>query len=143
MKNFILTISRFDGFRRQHHLSESIKACLFASPMFYRVLYEMREIIPDLSYMGCMLAGGSAMSKEELEIFDDEFQRKGCTVPIINGYGQNEMVCTITLNQNNDNCRGSAGKTLNGVDLQIVDTASMKPLPRGKQGTILERSETA
>ena len=83
------------------------------------------------------------MSKEELEIFDDEFQRKGCTVPIINGYGQNEMVCTITLNQNNDNCRGSAGKTLNGVDLQIVDTASMKPLPRGKQGTILERSETA
>lgn len=142
MKNFIITICQFDGFRKKHHLSDSIKACLFASPMFYRVLYETRDMVSDLSYMGCMLAGGSAMSKEELEIFDEEFHRKGCNVPIINGYGQNEMVCTITLNQNSDNCRGSAGKPLNGVVLQIVDPKTKKPLPAGKQGNILERSET-
>lgn len=137
--NAIIT---FPSFLQKYGLPASTKLLLFASPMFYRGIYQLIDQAPDLSFLGCMLAGGSSMGKEELEVFDAAFASKGCTVPVMNGYGQNEMAGAVTLNQIGKNRRGSAGTAVDGTDLMVVDLKNFKPLPRNAVGKILERSES-
>ena len=136
------TIITFPSFLQKHSLPASTKLLLFASPMFYRGIYQLIDQVSDLSFLGCMLAGGSSMGKEELEVLDAVFASKGCTVPVMNGYGQNEMAGAVTLNQIGRNRRGSAGTAVDGTDLMVVDLQDFKPLPRNAVGKILERSES-
>ncbi len=89
-----------------------------------------------------MLAGGSAMSQEELEILDATFASKGCTVPVCVGYGQNEMAGGVTMNENGANKRGSAGRCMAYTMLKIVDMNTGAPVPNNTVGKILERSES-
>lgn len=142
LESFVQMFLHYDKFLQQHGIPATIKLCSFASPMFYRALYESRNFIDDLSFVDCMLAGGAGMTKEELELYDDAFHKKGCSVPVVNGYGQNEMTGTVTLNQIHQNRRGSAGKPLHGVDVLVVHPETMEPLPANCEGTILECSET-
>ena len=98
--------------------------------------------VDDLSYLGCMLAGGSAMSKEELERIDAAFASKGCTVPVLVGYGQNEMAGGVTMNEIGSNKQGSAGKPMADTEIRIVDLTTGKPVVNETVGKILERSES-
>ena len=118
------------------------KLLLFAAPMFYRALYQCLERFDDLSYIGCMLAGGSAMSKAELEVMDAAFSAKGCGVPVLIGYGQNEMAGGVTMNEIGANKPGSAGKPMADTTLKIVDIVTGAPVPNNTVGKILERSES-
>ena len=118
------------------------KLLLFGMPLLYRTLYQCIDLIEDMSFIGCMLAGGSAMSKEELETIDKAFAEKGCTVPVCVGYGQNEMAGGVTMNEIGANKRGSAGKPMVSTTLKIVDMVTGAPLPHNKVGKILERSES-
>lgn len=136
------TIITFPSFLQKYGLPASTKLLLFASPMFYRGIYQLIDQVSDLSFLGCMLAGGSSMGKEELEVLDAVFASKGCTVPVMNGYGQNEMAGAVTLNQIGRNRRGSAGTAVDGTDLMVVDLQDFKPLPCNAVGKILERSES-
>ncbi len=139
---FVGLLNSYSAFLENHKISSDAKLLIFGSPMYYRTLYQLFDHLEDLSFIGCMLAGGSAMSKEELEIMDKAFASKGCTVPILNGYGQNEMAGAVTLNQIGMNRRGSAGVAVDSTELMIVDITSGEQLGNNSIGKILERSES-
>ena len=103
---FVGLLNGYDAFLKAHGLSSDKKLLIFGSPLFFRTLMQMCDHLKDLSFIGCMLAGGSGMSKEELEQMDAVFASKGCKVPVLNGYGQNEMAGAVTLNQIKKNRRG-------------------------------------
>ena len=132
----------FRSFLQENQMQPDTKLLLFAAPMFYRGLCQCLEKIDDLSFIGCMLAGGSAMSKDELEIIDAAFAKKGCNVPVTVGYGQNEMAGGVTLNEIHANKRGSAGKPVAATMLKVVDLVTGASLPNNAVGKILEQSES-
>ena len=133
-------ITGFPSFVGENHMHPDTKLLIFASPMFYRGLYFALEHIEDLSFVGCMLAGGSAMSREEM--LDAAVAAKGCKVPILIGYGQNEMAGGVTMNEIGANKRGSAGKPMAYTSLKIVDMDTGEPLPNNTVGMIFERSDS-
>ena len=135
-------MSNYKQFLVMHNLNNATKLLIFGAPMYYRSIFQFIDNLSDLSYLGCMLAGGSAMSKEELETMDSVFSSKGCLVPILNGYGQNEMAGAVTLNQISNNKRGSAGVVVSETDIRIVDLITSSELPRNQIGKILERSDS-
>ena len=135
-------LNEYFSFLKKNSLSVDTKLLIFSFPMYFRTLFQFKDIISDLSFVKCMLAGGSGMSKEELEIMDAAFAEKQCTVPILNGYGQNEMAGAVTLNQISMNRRGSAGILVNETELLITDLKSGEPVPNNTIGKILERSES-
>ena len=132
----------FKSFLQENQMRPDTKLLLFAAPMFYRGLCQCLGKIEDLSFVGCMLAGGSAMSKDELEILDAAFAKKGCNIPVIVGYGQNEMAGGVTMNEIHANKRGSAGKPMAATMLKVVDLVTGDPLPNNSVGKILEQSES-
>ena len=139
---FIGLLNGYSSFLKNHGLPSVTKLLLFSAPMYYRALCQFADKLQDLSFIGCMLAAGSAMGKEELEIMDATFAEKGCTVPVLNGYGQNEMAGAVTLNLIGKNRRGSAGIVVNGTQLRIVDISTGTLKDTGTAGKILERSES-
>ena len=132
----------YQKFLENHNLSQNSKLLIFGAPMYYRSIFQLINHLSDLSFIGCMLAGGSAMSKEELESMDAAFAERGCTVPILNGYGQNEMAGAVTLNLNSNNRRGSAGLTVSETKIKIVDVVSGIELKHNEIGKILEQSDS-
>lgn len=142
IKSTIGFMAEYERFLNKFHLDKETKLLIFAAPMFYRFISQSLDFLPDLSFVGCMLAGGSAMSKEELEKLDSVFAKKGCKVPILNGYGQNEMAGAVALNQNSKNRRGSAGVAVSDTKIRIVDIASNRDLPNNTIGKVLEQSDS-
>ena len=139
---FIGLLNGYGSFLEKHNLPSNTKLLLFSAPMYYRALYKEADHLQNLSFIGCMLAAGSAMSKEELELMDAAFAAKGCTVPVLNGYGQNEMAGAVTLNLIGKNRRGSAGIVVEGTQLKIVDISTGVTKNNNTPGKILERSES-
>ena len=139
---FIGLLNGYEEFLKKHNLSSNTKLLLFSAPMYYRALCQFADHLQNLSFIGCMLAAGSAMSKEELEAMDSTFAAKGCTVPVLNGYGQNEMAGAVTLNQISMNRRGSAGIVVDGTQLKIVDISTGIQKCNNTPGKILECSNS-
>ena len=135
-------ILTFPSYAMNHGIDPAAKLLIFASPMFFRAMYHQLDQVESLSYIGCMLAGGSAMGREELERIDAAFADKGCTVPVLSGYGQNEMAGGVTMNEIANNRRGSVGKAMAKTELLVVDMKTGMPVPHGTAGKILERSES-
>lgn len=135
-------IIEFPNFVRENSFPNGTKLLLFAFPMFFRALLQFSNNLTDMSFIGCMLAAGSAMSREELEKMDAVFSEKGCEVPVLNGYGQNEMAGGVTMTGIHDNKRGSAGKPMVDTEIRVVDMNTLAPLPNNSIGKILERSNS-
>lgn len=138
----IKAINSFRHFLERNELPSNTKLLLFSPPMLFRGLFQRLDEIEDMSFIGCMLAGGSAMSREELQTIDAAFAMKGCTVPVLVGYGQNEMAGGMTMNEIGANKRGSAGKPMSATALKIVDRTTGAVLPPNTDGKVLERSDS-
>lgn len=134
-------VKAFGLYRQQNKLSQFTQLNIFTSPAFIR-LFIKSDKITDLSYIGSILAAGSKISKEELDVLEQIAAKKGCKVPICNGYGQNEMAGAVTLNLIHHNVNGSAGFPTFKTNVIIVDPVSMRPLRSNKQGLILESSNS-
>lgn len=139
---FVRFINGYERLLEEHQLSSDTKLLLFGSPMYYRGLLNHADQVRNLSFIGCMLAAGSAMSREELELMDTTFATKGCTVPVVNGYGQNEMAGAVSLNRNGMNRRGSTGIVVDGTKLRIVDITDGSLKGKNAPGKVLERSDS-
>lgn len=135
LSNFKAWVSSkgFDGFG----------ALLFAAPIFAKFILKDIERFNDLSFLKAVLLGGSKMTREELEIMDSAFSKKGLHIPLCNGYGQNEMGGAVALNTNNHNKNGSAGYPVKGTNIRIVDRYTHKDLPFNSIGLILEQSDSS
>lgn len=142
---FGYTIALTNGFKdflRTHNLDEETKLLMFTSPMFYRAILGAIDNFEDLSCFGALLGAGSKMSKEELEYMNKIYGSKGCTIPICNGYGQNECAGAVALNDNSHNTDGSAGYPVIGTNIKVVNIDTFEDLPPYTEGRILEKSDS-
>ncbi len=140
--NSVTFASSFPMFRDGVGLSSHAKLLMFTAPMYFRVLCEKLDIFEDLSYMGAMLAGGSKMGKDELDMMNQKMAALNCPVKICNGYGQNELCGAVTLNTNSANKNGSAGFPVIDTDIRIVDPDTFETIGTNQQGLVLEKSES-
>lgn len=134
-------VKNFQQFKKDFQLSALAELNIFTAPVFIRALVKSPEI-KDLSFIGALLGAGSKMTKEELDDLEEIAGRKGCRVPICNGYGQNEMAGAVTLNLNHYNVNGSAGFPTYGTEVIIVDTETKERLAPNQIGLVLENSNS-
>lgn len=142
VQNTVKFICEYPQFCEKNNISRDKPLNIFAAPMFYKAIASQMEIIPDLSYIGSMLAAGSKTLSEEVVNLFKLYNTKGCNSYICNGYGQNEMGGAVTLNSDNNNKAGSAGYPVIGTDIRVVDRDTLEILPPCKEGLILERAES-
>ena len=135
-------LSGFKHFLKSNNFSEDSKLLEFFAPMFVRIIEQNHMAFEDLSYVGAMLAAGSKMSKEELERQTNLFKQKGLTVPICNGYGQNEFAGAVALNDNTSNVNGSAGYPVIGTEIKVIDMNTKKELKPYEEGRIIEKGDS-
>lgn len=131
-------VKNYPQFRATNCLNEDSKLLMFAAPMFYRAILSQIDDFDDLSYMGCMLAAGSKMTKEELDAIAIEFKKKGIDIPVSIGYGSNENAGAVTLNSNSYNENGSAGFPIIGTDVLVVDDNNNPII--NKEGRVIVKS---
>lgn len=131
-------VKDYRNFRDRNNLNEDSKLLMFAAPMFYRAILSQIDDFDDLSYMGCMLAAGSKMTKEELDAIAIEFKKKGIDIPVSIGYGSNENAGAVTLNSNSYNENGSAGFPVIGTDVLVVDDNNNPVI--NKEGRVIVKS---
>ena len=131
-------VKDYRNFRDRNNLNEDSKLLMFAAPMFYRAILSQIDDFDDLSYMGCMLAAGSKMTKEELDAIAIEFKKKGIDIPVSIGYGSNENAGAVTLNSNSYNENGSAGFPIIGTDVLVVDDNNNPII--NKEGRVIVKS---
>lgn len=140
-KNLVSFVADFKRFKEISNLSWDAKLSIFTSPLFIRELINATNL-KDLSFIGSMLAAGSKMEKAELEELNRKSLKKGCKVPVCNGYGQNEMAGAVTLNFVHHNVNGSAGFPMMGTDVLVVNQETYEILEPYKVGLILESSNS-
>ena len=131
-------VKDYRNFRDRNNLNEDSKLLMFAAPMFYRAILSQIDDFDDLSYMGCMLAAGSKMTKKELDAIAIEFKKKGIDIPVSIGYGSNENAGAVTLNSNSYNENGSAGFPIIGTDVLVVDDNNNPVI--NKEGRVIVKS---
>lgn len=140
-EQLILFVKNFKDFRKENGLNDNAKLLVFTAPVFLRALIRSEEV-KDLSFMGAMLGAGMKMPAKELDQLQEIAATKNCFIPIVNGYGQNELCGAVTLNQNNANKNGSAGFPTIGTNVIIVDPDTLEFLGLNQEGLILEQSDT-
>lgn len=139
--NMIKFVRDFPQYRKENGLPEDAKLNIFTAPIQIRQLMKS-EMITDLSFIGSIMVGGSKLEKEELEELEEIGRKKGLTVPICVGYGQNELAGGASYNCNSSNKNGSAGFPAIGVDIIIVDVKTQQIVNINEEGHILERSDS-
>lgn len=115
---------------------------VFAAPYFADFILKAIGDIEDLSFVKGILLGGAKMERDTVDKMDAVFRTKGLSVPIGNGYGQNEMGGAVALNTVHYNKNGSAGYPVYKTNIRIVDRNTYKELPFNSQGLIVEQSES-
>lgn len=141
-KQNVQVIKNFKDIREKCGLSENAILMDFCSPMFIRGIEDDIDQIDDMSHVGGFLAAGAKMTKQELAEFNEANKKRGCTVPITNAYGQNELAGGVTMNTPKHDVPGTAGYPVIGTDVIIVDQETFEKLPNGTIGKILERSSS-
>ena len=115
---------------------------IFASPFFAKGILDNLNDIESLSMIKGMLYGGSKLDKDILETMNAAFAEKGYTLPICNGYGQNEMAGAVALNTVHYTKNGSAGYPTYNTQIKIVDRDTLEELPYNEVGLIIEKSDS-
>ena len=141
-KQNVQVIQQFKEIREKCGVSELGLLMDFCSPMFVRGIEDEIDKIDDMSFMGAFLAAGAKMNKKELERFNKQNKEKGCTVPITNAYGQNELAGGVTMNTPIYDTPGSAGYPVIGTEVAVVNEETLERVPIGTEGKIIERSST-
>lgn len=134
-------VENFASFKNECGLNPDAKLNIFSTPLFIGGMIQS-EKTTDLSCIGSMLAAGSKMTKESLEVLNGVAKQKGCAVPICNGYGQNEMAGAVALNCNCANRNGSAGIPTVGTEVIVVDLDNHKKISNNEIGLVLEKSDS-
>ena len=104
--------------------------------MFQKLVREKHFDGPWLKNVRLMFCGGDDISEEFLDDFNGYFERRGAVGRLRQGYGLTEVGSVCTTNSNTDYRRGSIGKPLRGVTVQIWDD-DHKELPNGEIGEIV------
>ena len=90
---------------------------------------------PWLKNIRLMFCGGDDVSNEFLDEFNEYFEKWGARGRLRQGYGLTEIASVCCTNTNTDYKRGTIGKALDGITIQIWDD-DHKELPDGEIGEI-------
>ena len=101
--------------------------------MFQKLMKEKGFDGPHLKNVRLMFCGGDDVSNAFLDEFNTYFEKWGAVGRLRQGYGLTETNSVCTTNSNNDFQRGSVGKALRGVTVEIWDE-NHKKVPDGVVG---------
>jgi benzoate-CoA ligase family protein len=88
------------------------------------------------STVRAVLSAGEALSTQLFDRFQDQFGR-----PLLDGLGATEALHHFTANRPDDICVGSAGRALDGYDVQVRDRDE-EPVPEGTSGELWVQGPT-
>ncbi len=121
--------------RIQALLTETRPTVLLGVPAFFAGLARLPDA--DLpSSVRMVLSAGEALSVELLELFKQRFG-----LPLIDGLGSTEALHHFTSNRPDDVVAGSAGRALEGYDVQARDRDG-QPAEEGQSGELWVRGPT-
>ena len=110
--------------------------------MFQKLMKEEHFDGPWLKNIRLMFCGGDDVSEKFLNEFNSYFEKWGAVGRLRQGYGLTEVASVCCTNTNTDNRKGSIGKALDGVRVEIWDD-DHKKLPTGEIGEIVVSGPTA
>ena len=110
--------------------------------MFQKLMKEKHFDGPWLKNIRLMFCGGDDVSEKFLNEFNSYFEKWGAVGRLRQGYGLTEVASVCCTNTNTDNRKGSIGKALDGVRIEIWDD-DHKKLPAGEIGEIVTSGPTA
>ena len=110
--------------------------------MFQKLMKEEHFDGPWLKNIRLMFCGGDDVSEKFLDEFNSYFEKWGAVGRLRQGYGLTEVASVCCTNTNTDNRKGSIGKALDGVRIEIWDD-DHKKLPTGEIGEIVISGPTA
>ena len=110
--------------------------------MFQKLMKEKHFDGPWLKNIRLMFCGGDDVSEKFLNEFNSYFEKWGAVGRLRQGYGLTEVASVCCTNTNTDNRKGSIGKALDGVRIEIWDDYHKK-LPAGEIGEIVVSGPTA
>ena len=116
---------------------------VFGVPLHYRYLSAHLSEITDMSRPKALISGGDKISPQEIETFQKQFAPKGCTAPILNGAGNNEILGAGSVNLIKANRPGTIGLPLHGDIISIFDPDTGEEMTYGETGEICYCSESA
>ena len=136
-------ISNYRQWMNENGLDSTKGLLLFAAPYFADFIVKSIGDIDDLSFVRGILLGGAKMEKESLDVMEAALSHKGLSVPICNGYGQNEMAGAVALNTVHHNKNGSAGYPVMDLNIKVIDRETLEEVPYNQIGLIVEQSSSA
>ena len=136
-------LANYKKWMKENELDSSKGLLLFAAPYFADFIVKAIDTIDDLSFVKGILLGGAKMEKESLDSMELVLNQKGLSVPICNGYGQNEMAGAVALNTVHHNKNGSAGYPVMDLEIKVVDRETLEEVPYNQTGLIVEQSTSA
>ncbi|MGN0467697.1 MAG: class I adenylate-forming enzyme family protein [Acutalibacteraceae bacterium] len=104
--------------------------------MFDKLMREKHFDGPWLKNVRMMFCGGDDVSDAFLDEYNSYFEKWGATGRLRQGYGLTEIGSVCCTTTNTDYKKGSIGKALNGVNVEIWDDDHHK-LPDGEIGEIV------
>lgn len=116
-------------------LATSKASILFGVPAFYRGLARMAEG----DFPSTVRVGVSAGEALDVELFERFRERFGLSV--LDGLGSTEALHHVTSNLPDDIGPGSAGRALDGYEIQVLDR-DQQPIPEGASGELWVRGPT-
>ena len=109
--------------------------------MFAKLMHEKHFDGPWLKNVRLMFCGGDDITDGFLEEFNSYFEKWGAVGRLRQGYGLTEIGSVCVTNTNTDYRKGSIGKALRGVRVEIWDD-EQHPLPNGEIGEIVVSGPT-
>ena len=104
--------------------------------MFQKLMKEKHFDGPWLKNVRLMFCGGDDISDKFIDEFNSYYEKWGAVGRLRQGYGLTEIGSVCVTNTNTDYKRGSIGKPLRGVTVQIWDDDN-KQVPTGEIGEIV------
>lgn len=101
--------------------------------MFQKLMKDKHFDGPHLANVRLMFCGGDDISDGFIDEFNSYFEKWGATGRLLQGYGLTEIGSVCTTNTATDFKRGSIGKPIRGVTVQIWDD-DCKQVPTGTVG---------
>ncbi|MBO5935843.1 MAG: acyl--CoA ligase [Clostridia bacterium] len=130
----IIPMMQFDAKLFVKILKQNRIAGVVGIPLMFQKLMKQKGFDgPHLKNMRIMFCGGDDVSDAFLDEFNTYFEKWGSVARLRQGYGLTETNSVCTTNSNDDYRRGSVGKPLRGVEVEIWDD-NHKKLPDGEVG---------
>lgn len=138
----LIPMMRFDAKAYNKLMRKNKVVGIMGIPLMFRKLMQEKSFDgPHLKNIKLMFCGGDDVSDSFLDEFNSYFEKWEATGRLRQGYGLTETSSVCCTNTNTDYKRGTIGKPLDGLTVEIWDETQNK-LPDGEVGEIVVSGST-